>query len=68
MLNNLKLSTKIIGGFSIVLFLMLIVGYVGFSGMSDIVDRVIKADDVNRIVKMIQNRPPAGKKLYYSWG
>ncbi|BBO84781.1 methyl-accepting chemotaxis protein [Desulfosarcina ovata subsp. sediminis] len=54
MFSNLKISTKIIGGFSIVLLLMMVVGYVGLNGMSGTKDRIIKADDVNRIVKMIQ--------------
>ena len=54
MFSNIKISTKIIAGFSIVLLLMMVVGYVGLDGMSGAKDRVIKADDVNRIVKLIQ--------------
>ena len=54
-LNNMKLSTKIICGFCIVLFLMIAVGYSGFSGMSGVVDRVDKADDANKIVNMVHN-------------
>ena len=54
MLNNIKISTKIVIGFSIVLILMLMVGYIGMTGMTGTVDRVVKADDVNRMVKMIQ--------------
>jgi methyl-accepting chemotaxis protein len=54
MLNNLKVSTKIAIGFGIVIIFMLAVGYIGISGMNGTVDRVVKADDVNRLVKMIQ--------------
>ncbi|WP_319406241.1 methyl-accepting chemotaxis protein [uncultured Desulfosarcina sp.] len=54
MLNNIKISTKIGIGFGIVLFLMLMVGYIGLNGMTGTVDRVEKADDVNRMVKFIQ--------------
>lgn len=53
MLNNMKLSTKIFCGFAIVLLLMFSVGYVGLSSMSSVVDRVAKADDVNRMVKSV---------------
>ena len=34
---------------------MIIIGFVGFRGMSNITDRVIKADDANRIVKLVQD-------------
>jgi methyl-accepting chemotaxis protein len=54
MLNNIKISMKIAVGFGIVVFLMLIIGYAGMSGMKETVDRVVKADDVNRLVKMTQ--------------
>jgi len=52
-LNNMRLSTKIFCGFAIVLLLMFSVGYVGLSSMSSVVDRVAKADDVNRMVKSV---------------
>ena len=55
MLNNIKLSTKIIGGFAIVLFFMLVIGFVGFRGMSNTTDRTVKADDSNRIIKLVQD-------------
>ena len=55
MLNNVKLSTKIIAGFGVIIIFMILVGYVGYSGMRGITDRVVKADDVNRIVKLIQD-------------
>jgi methyl-accepting chemotaxis protein len=49
----MKLSTKIFCGFAIVLLLMFSVGYVGLNSMSSVVDRVAKADDVNRMVKSV---------------
>jgi methyl-accepting chemotaxis protein len=55
MLRDVKISTKVIIGFGIVLFLMVVVGYIGSNGMSSTKDRVEKADDVNRMVKMIQH-------------
>jgi len=54
MLNNIKISAKIAIGFGIVIILMLVVGYIGMNGMTGTVDRVVKADDVNRLVKMTQ--------------
>jgi methyl-accepting chemotaxis protein len=54
MLKNIKISTKIIAGFSVVLLLMIAVSYIGLEGMAGTKDRMVKADDVNRIVKMIQ--------------
>ena len=63
MMNNIKLSTKIIAGFSVVLLLMIVVGYAGYNGMSGVVDRVQKADDVNRMVKIVQNARRAEKNF-----
>ena len=37
MLKNMKLGTKIAGGFGIVLLLTTIVGYVGYNGLSSVV-------------------------------
>ena len=51
--SNLKLSVKILGGFAIVLVLLIGVAYVGYNGLAGVVDRVEKADDVNRLVKEI---------------
>lgn len=50
-LKNLKLGTKIFGGFAVVLLMLLVVAYVGDNGIDRIEGRVSKADDVNRIVK-----------------
>ncbi|MFH1154794.1 MAG: methyl-accepting chemotaxis protein [Pseudomonadota bacterium] len=51
--RNLKLSTKILGGFTAILVLLVISAYVGYSGLSGVVDRVEKADDVDRLAKEI---------------
>ena len=51
--KDLKLASKIGLGFAIVLILTFLVGFVGWKGMGNVVDRVEKADDVNRLVKEI---------------
>ena len=53
MLKNIKVGSKIIGGFSIVLVLLIVVAYVGYNGLSNVTDRVEKADDVNQLVKFV---------------
>ena len=57
MLKNMKLGTMAIGGFALVLILTAIVSYVGYNGMTGIIDRVEKADDVNRVIKTILKSP-----------
>ena len=54
-MNDMKLGTKIAGGFAIVLILTAIVGYVGFNGLSGVTDIVDKADDANRLIKGAQS-------------
>ena len=49
--KQIKLSTKIIGGFAIMILLISIVAFVGFWGLNNAVDRVDKADDMNRLIK-----------------
>ena len=57
MFKNMKLAVKIGGGFAIVLILTTVVGFIGWSGMNGVVDRVDKAHDVNRLVKyMLESR------------
>ncbi|MCK4922371.1 MAG: HAMP domain-containing protein [Bacteroidales bacterium] len=51
--KNLKLGVKLSIGFGLVLALTIIVGMVARNGMLKVVDRVNKADDVNRIVKEV---------------
>ena len=50
---DLNLSAKILGGFSVPLAFLIIVAYVGYSGLAGVKDRVEKANDVNRLVKEI---------------
>ncbi|MBE9582056.1 MAG: methyl-accepting chemotaxis protein [Proteobacteria bacterium] len=54
MFKDMKLGTKIAGGFGIVLVFLAVVAFVGYNGLSGVVDRVVKADDVNRLIKTIQ--------------
>ena len=53
--KNMKLGTKIAGGFTIVLILTAIVGYVGFNGLGGVTDIVDKADDGNRLIKFAKD-------------
>jgi methyl-accepting chemotaxis protein len=53
MFKNMKVGSKIIGGFTIVLVLLVVVAYVGYNGLSNVTDRVDKADDVNRLINFI---------------
>ena len=53
MFGNLKIGTKILGGFAIIITILIVIAIVGYRGMSGVQDRVEKADDANRIVKMI---------------
>lgn len=53
MLKNIKIGAKIMGGFAIVLILLTIEAYVGYSSLSKAVDKVDKGDDVNRMVKCL---------------
>ncbi len=53
MFKNIKLATKIIGGFSLVLILLVIVGYEGFKGLSDVSSRAAKVDSLNTQVRGI---------------
>ena len=50
--RNLKLGTRIVGGFSIVLVLSAVVAYVGYRGISSIAERVSVTHEVNRIVRI----------------
>ena len=52
-MKNFALGMKITLGFAIILIFLCIVAFIGFNSLSGVVDRVHKADDVNRIVKEI---------------
>ena len=53
MFKNMKLSMKLAAGFTMVLILTVAIAVVGMLGLTNVVDRVDKADDVNRLVKGI---------------
>ncbi|WP_320171346.1 methyl-accepting chemotaxis protein [Maridesulfovibrio sp.] len=53
MFKNLKLGLKLGISFALMIFLTAAMAYVGFNGMAGIQERVDKADDVNRMVRMI---------------
>jgi len=50
-IQRIKLSTKIIAGFGIMIILISIVAFVGFWGLTNAVDSVDEADDMNRLIK-----------------
>ncbi|MGE4299885.1 MAG: methyl-accepting chemotaxis protein [Desulfovibrionaceae bacterium] len=52
MFRNMKLGLKLGLGFAAVLLLTMLMAFVGYTSMSNVEDRVDKADDVNRIVRM----------------
>ncbi|MBN1842036.1 MAG: methyl-accepting chemotaxis protein [Deltaproteobacteria bacterium] len=57
MLRDMKLGTKVAGGFAIVLILFAVVAFVGYNGMSGVVDRVDKADDTSQLIeRMLTSR------------
>ncbi len=53
MLKNLKLGTKIGGGFGIVLILLAAIALVGWNGMESVVGRVEKASGMDWLVKQL---------------
>ena len=55
MFENVKIKNLLIGSFAVLLLLTAIVGYSGYSGMTGIDDRVVKADDMNRLVKYMKD-------------
>ncbi|MDP3479181.1 MAG: HAMP domain-containing protein [Desulfoprunum sp.] len=53
MLKNLKLTTKLLGSFLVVLAIMVIVGVVGYRAMMGVADRSDKTVDIGTIVQLI---------------
>jgi methyl-accepting chemotaxis protein len=53
MFKKMKMGTKIASLAALLILLTGVVAFVGYNGLSGVVDRVEKADDVNRIVKDI---------------
>lgn len=60
-LKDLSVRWKLTVGFGVVLFLTAVVGFVAVAGISATLDRVDKADDVNRIIKLLQDARMAEK-------
>lgn len=54
MLKNLKLSTKIIVGFGVILVFMFAVGYIGYDGLVKVSQRVDNVSDVGQIVRRMK--------------
>ncbi|WP_407281596.1 HAMP domain-containing methyl-accepting chemotaxis protein [Methanolobus sp. WCC1] len=54
-LEEMKLKHILAGSFAILLLLTVFVGYSGYSGMQNVDDRVVKADDMNRLVKYMKD-------------
>ena len=53
MFRNIKLGTKILSGFLFIMLLLLIVAYAGYSGLTDVKNRVQKADATDLLVNTI---------------
>ena len=53
MFKNLRLGIKIGGSFSIMLLLTVVVGFVGWSGMAGVVERVEKASGLDWVVRQL---------------
>lgn len=53
MLKNMRLGMKLGVSFALMIFLTAAMAYVGFDAMRGVQNRVDKADDVNRMVRMI---------------
>ncbi len=57
MFKNMKLGTKIAGGFAIVLILTAVLSYISYNGMATVADRIDKVADCNEIIhKMVTAR------------
>jgi methyl-accepting chemotaxis protein len=52
--KNAKLGVKIGGGFAVVLMLTAFIAFVGWSSLGKIANRVETADEVNQIIKLMQ--------------
>jgi len=55
MFKNMKLGTKIVSGFAVVLLMTAIISYVGYNGISGIESRIANADDSNRLIKWVKD-------------
>ena len=55
MFKDMKLGTKIAGGFALVLVMTVMLSLIGYNGLHSTITRVVNADDVNRIVKYMKD-------------
>ncbi|WP_340818945.1 methyl-accepting chemotaxis protein [Methanolobus sp. WCC4] len=55
MFENVRIKNILIGSFAVLLLLTAIVGYSGYNGLTNVDDRVHKADDMNRLVKYMKD-------------
>ena len=53
MFKDMTIRSKLTGSFAVILILTSLVGYFGYQGANKLDTRIIKADDVNRLVKDI---------------
>ena len=53
MIKNMKLRTKVSGGFAIILALFILVSYSGYAGLYYILDRINEADDMDSIIEYV---------------
>jgi methyl-accepting chemotaxis protein len=51
MFKNMKLGTKIAIGFGVLIIISIVIGYFGFNGLQNVIERVNKADVGNRLIK-----------------
>ncbi|WP_320043109.1 hypothetical protein [uncultured Desulfobacter sp.] len=63
MLERMTIAQKMTFGFGLVLLLTLLVAVIGYRGLSSVTDRVTKADDVNRMVRLILEARQAEKNF-----
>ncbi|TCK59363.1 HAMP domain-containing methyl-accepting chemotaxis protein [Seleniivibrio woodruffii] len=53
MLKNLKLGAKLFIGFGMLILLILLSGYMGFSGLKKVENRVLNSNDLNSIIQLV---------------
>ena len=61
--KNLKLGTKIISGFSTVILMAGVLGYVGYSSLHKVEHKATIGDDVNRFIKIVEEARIAEKNF-----
>ncbi len=54
MLKNMKIGTKIGGGFIVILFLTAFIAFVSWGGLHGVVDRAQKSDDTSLLAQQIK--------------